>query len=163
MQKITPFLWFDGNAEKPPTFTSPSSRTRRWARFPRYGDAGPGPRVPRFRDVPIEAQEFFALTAGPQFKFTRRHLILRELRKPSRKWTNFGRNSLRRWPNGTAAAAAGQVRPLLQIIPTVLGQLLATRSQRATRHAGHAAMTKIDIKKLQAAAAEAESTATSGG
>ncbi len=70
-QKITPFLWFDGNAEEAVEhYTSifPNSKVLEVAR---YTEAGPGPAgsvmTVRFR---LAGQEFVALNGGPEFKFT---------------------------------------------------------------------------------------------
>jgi predicted 3-demethylubiquinone-9 3-methyltransferase (glyoxalase superfamily) len=59
MQKITPFLWFDGNLEEAVTF---------------YTTVFPDARVesmnPMTASFVIEGQEFMALNGGPQFKFS---------------------------------------------------------------------------------------------
>lgn len=71
MPKITPFLWFDKNAEEAAQFYVSVFKNSRILDVSRYGDAGPGPKgqamVVRFQ---IEGQEFLALNGGPQFKFT---------------------------------------------------------------------------------------------
>lgn len=71
MPKITPFLWFDKNAEEAAQFYASVFKNSRILDVSRYGDAGPGPKgqamVVRFQ---IEGQEFLALNGGPQFKFT---------------------------------------------------------------------------------------------
>ena len=45
MQKITPFLWFDSEAEEAANFYVSVFRNSRIRRTARYGDAGPGRRV----------------------------------------------------------------------------------------------------------------------
>ena len=71
MQKITPFLWFDGKAEEAAKFYVSIFKNSKMGKVVRYGDAGPGPKgsvmVASFE---VEGQEFTALNAGPQFKFT---------------------------------------------------------------------------------------------
>src|SRR6202171_2957050 len=71
MQKITPFLWFDGKAEEAAKFYVSIFKNSKIGKLVRYGDAGPGPKgsvmVASFE---IEGQEFTALNGGPQFKFT---------------------------------------------------------------------------------------------
>jgi predicted 3-demethylubiquinone-9 3-methyltransferase (glyoxalase superfamily) len=71
MQKITPFLWFDGNAEEAMNFYVSIFENLKVLGITRYGDAGPGPKgtvmTAKFQ---LEGQEFIALNGGPQFKFT---------------------------------------------------------------------------------------------
>ena len=71
MQRITPFLWFDGKAEEAMNFYVSIFRNSKIANVVRYGEAGPGPRgmvmTGRFQ---LDGQEFVALNGGPQFKFT---------------------------------------------------------------------------------------------
>lgn len=70
-QKITPFLWFDTQAEEAANFYVSSFKNSQIGKVSRYGDAGPGPKgsvmVISFQ---LEGQEFTALNGGPQFKFT---------------------------------------------------------------------------------------------
>ncbi len=44
MQKITPFLWFDANAEEAMNFYTSIFKNSRIGEIRRYGDAGPGPK-----------------------------------------------------------------------------------------------------------------------
>jgi len=71
MQKITPMLWFDGKAEEAAKFYVSIFKNSKMGKVVRYGDAGPGRKgsvmVASFE---VEGQEFTALNAGPQFKFT---------------------------------------------------------------------------------------------
>lgn len=70
MQKITPFLWFDGQAEEAAKFYVSLFRNSRITTVTRYGEAGPGPAgsvmTVAFR---LAGQEFVALNGGPEFKF----------------------------------------------------------------------------------------------
>jgi predicted 3-demethylubiquinone-9 3-methyltransferase (glyoxalase superfamily) len=71
MQKITPFLWFDGKAEEAANFYTSIFKDSKILNVARYGEAGPGPKgsvmVVSFQ---IEEQEFTALNGGPQFTFS---------------------------------------------------------------------------------------------
>lgn len=71
MQKITPFLWFDNNAEEALNFYTSIFKNSEITQVSRYGDVGPGPKgsllTARFN---LEGQEFLALNGGPQYKFT---------------------------------------------------------------------------------------------
>ncbi len=71
MEKITPFLWFDNNAEEAMNFyvsVFPNSRVLGVSRF---GDAGPGPKgamlVGTFE---LDGREIMALNGGPSQKLT---------------------------------------------------------------------------------------------
>jgi predicted 3-demethylubiquinone-9 3-methyltransferase (glyoxalase superfamily) len=71
MQKITPFLWFDNQAEEAARFYTSIFKNSKLGAISRYGDTGPGPKgsvlVAHFF---IEGQEFMALNGGPLFRFT---------------------------------------------------------------------------------------------
>ena len=71
MQKITPFLWFDGKAEEAMNLYVSVFKNSRVVRITRYGDAGPGPKGTVMSAVfQLEGQEFFALNGGPQYTFS---------------------------------------------------------------------------------------------
>ena len=71
MQKITPFLWFDGQAEEAMNFYVSVVPNSKILSVTRVGDAGPGPKgsvlTAKFQ---LHGVEFAALNGGPQFKFT---------------------------------------------------------------------------------------------
>jgi len=71
MQKITPFLWFDDQAEEAMDFYVSVFKNSRVASITRYGEAGPGAAgtVMTARFV-LDGQEFVALNGGPQFTFS---------------------------------------------------------------------------------------------
>src|SRR5215510_13109989 len=70
-QKITPFLWFDSNAEEAVNFYLSVFKNSKAGAISRYGDAGPGPKGSVLTaSFEIEGQNFIALNGGPQFKFT---------------------------------------------------------------------------------------------
>jgi len=71
MQKITPFLWFDGRAEEAMKFYVSIFKNSKAGRVVRYGEAGPGPKGTVMTAVfQLDGQEFIALNGGPQFKFS---------------------------------------------------------------------------------------------
>jgi predicted 3-demethylubiquinone-9 3-methyltransferase (glyoxalase superfamily) len=71
VQKITAFLWFDGNAEEAMTFYTSIFKNSKIGEITRYGDAGPGPKGSVMTGTfEIEGPEFMALNGGPYFKFT---------------------------------------------------------------------------------------------
>lgn len=70
-QKITPFLWFDTQAEEAANFYCSIFKNSKVGDIARYGDTGPGPKgqvmIVSFQ---LDGQEFTALNGGPNFKFT---------------------------------------------------------------------------------------------
>jgi predicted 3-demethylubiquinone-9 3-methyltransferase (glyoxalase superfamily) len=71
MQKIVPFLWFDGKAEEAVKFYTSIFKNSKVGTISRYGAEGPGPKgsamVVTFQ---LEGQDFMAINGGPQFTFT---------------------------------------------------------------------------------------------
>jgi predicted 3-demethylubiquinone-9 3-methyltransferase (glyoxalase superfamily) len=71
MQKITPFLWFDNNAEEAMNFYTSIFKNSKVLTVSRYGEAGPGPAgTVMTAEFKLEGQEFVALNGGPRFQFT---------------------------------------------------------------------------------------------
>jgi predicted 3-demethylubiquinone-9 3-methyltransferase (glyoxalase superfamily) len=71
MQKISPFLWFDGKAEEAMNFYVSIFKNSKIGRVTRYGDGGPGPKGSVMSaSFQLEGQGFLALNGGPQFTFT---------------------------------------------------------------------------------------------
>jgi predicted 3-demethylubiquinone-9 3-methyltransferase (glyoxalase superfamily) len=71
MQKITPFLWFNDQAEEAMNFYVSIFKNSKIGSITRYGDAGPGPKGSVMAATfQLEGQDFFALNGGPQFQFT---------------------------------------------------------------------------------------------
>ena len=71
MQKITPFLWFDGRAEEAANFYTSIFKNSKIGTVSRYGEGGPGPKGSVMSATfQLEGQEFIALNGGPQYSFT---------------------------------------------------------------------------------------------
>ena len=71
MQKITPFLWFDNNAEEAIDFYVSVFQNSKLVSVIRHGDSGPGPKGTVLgATFQLEGQQFFALNGGPKFKFS---------------------------------------------------------------------------------------------
>jgi predicted 3-demethylubiquinone-9 3-methyltransferase (glyoxalase superfamily) len=71
MQQITPFLWFDNNAEEAMNFYTSVFKDSVVITVTRYGDAGPGPKGTVMTCAfELNGQRFTALNGGPHFKFT---------------------------------------------------------------------------------------------
>jgi len=74
MQKITPFLWFDGNAEEAAKFYTSIFKKSKILNVSRYGEEGErvaGRPIGSVMTIAfeMEGQEFIALNGGPEFKF----------------------------------------------------------------------------------------------
>ena len=70
MQKITPFLWFDTQAEEAMNFYTSIFKNSQVITVNRYGDAGPGPKgAVMTAAFSLDGQEFIALNGGPEYRF----------------------------------------------------------------------------------------------
>jgi predicted 3-demethylubiquinone-9 3-methyltransferase (glyoxalase superfamily) len=71
IQKVTPFLWFDNQAEEAVNFYLSVFPNSSFCKLTRYGKGGGGPEGEvMLVSFQLEGQEFAALNGGPQFKFT---------------------------------------------------------------------------------------------
>ena len=71
MQKITPFFWFDGQAEEAATFYVSIFKDSKIDSISRYGEAGPGPKGSAMTvSFQLQGQKFTALNGGPHYKFS---------------------------------------------------------------------------------------------
>lgn len=71
MQKITPFLWFNSDAEEAVNFYTSIFKNSKLHTITRYGKTGPGPEGTVMTVAfELEGQQFLALNGGPQFRFT---------------------------------------------------------------------------------------------
>jgi predicted 3-demethylubiquinone-9 3-methyltransferase (glyoxalase superfamily) len=71
MQTITPFLWFNNEAEEAVNFYTSVFKNSKVGSISRYGDAGPGPKGSVMTVAfQLDGQNFIALNGGPHFKFT---------------------------------------------------------------------------------------------
>jgi predicted 3-demethylubiquinone-9 3-methyltransferase (glyoxalase superfamily) len=153
MQKITPFLWFDSNAEEAMNFYVSIFNNSKILRVTRYGDAGPGPKgavmVATFQ---LEGQEFQALNGGPQFKFTPAISLFvncerqQEVDELWKRLSEGGREDRCGWLTDKFGLS-------WQIIPTVLPKLLSDKDPKKSQGVMKAMlqMKKIDSTKLQQA------------
>ena len=153
MQKITPFLWFDGKAEEATNFYVSIFKNSKVGNVTRYGDAGPGPKgtvmVATFQ---LDGQEFIALNGGPQFTFTPAVSFVVNCTTQEEVDTYWEKLS-----EGGAKNQCGWLQDKYglswQIVPTVLGELLqdkdAAKAQRVMK--AMLQMTKIDIALLKQA------------
>ncbi|PYT99239.1 MAG: hypothetical protein DMG34_20810 [Acidobacteria bacterium] len=157
MQKISPFLWFDGNAEEAADFYVSLYKGSKILNIARYGEAGPGPAgavmVVNFQ---IEGQDFIALNGGPLFKFT--EAISFVINCQTQEEVDHYWNRLT--AGGGQESQCGWLKDKYglswQVTPTILGELLADKDQKKAQRVMQAMlqMKKIDIAALKRAAAQ---------
>jgi predicted 3-demethylubiquinone-9 3-methyltransferase (glyoxalase superfamily) len=71
MQKITPFLWFDGKAEEAMNFDFSIFKNSMILNISRFGEGGPGPKgTVMSANFQLDGQQFMALNGGPHFTFS---------------------------------------------------------------------------------------------
>jgi predicted 3-demethylubiquinone-9 3-methyltransferase (glyoxalase superfamily) len=153
MQKITPFLWFDSNAEEAMNFYVSIFKNSKILRVARYGDAGPGPKgTVMVATSQLEGQEFQALNGGPQCKVTPAISLFvncetqQEVDELWKRLSEGGREDQCGWLTDKFGLS-------WQIIPTLLPKLLSDKDARKSQSVMKAMlqMKKIDGKKLQQA------------
>jgi predicted 3-demethylubiquinone-9 3-methyltransferase (glyoxalase superfamily) len=153
MQKITPFLWFDNQAEEAMHFYVSIFKNSKVGNVTRYGDAGPGPKGSvMLATFQLEGQQFMALNGGPMFKFTEAISLFVDCE------TQEEVDDL--WDKLSAGGNPGQCGWLKdkfgmswQIIPKALGELLGDKDPAKASRAMKAMlqMTKIDTAALKRA------------
>jgi predicted 3-demethylubiquinone-9 3-methyltransferase (glyoxalase superfamily) len=155
MQKITPFLWFDGKAEEAMNFYVSIFNNSKVLNVSRYGDAGPGPKGSVMSATfQLDGQEFMALNAGPMFKFTEAISFFVSCKTQAEVDELWDKLSA-----GGAESRCGWLKDKYglswQIIPSILGELLQNKDPVKSKKTMEAMMQmgKIDIKRLQQAVA----------
>ena len=154
MQKISPFLWFDSNAEEAMALYVSLFANSRIVEVTRYGDAGPGPSGTVMTGVfELEGQRFIALNGGPMYKFTEAFSLVVDCEtqeEVDRLWDRL-------IAGGGEPSQCGWLKDRFglswQIIPGVLPKLLTDKDGAAAGRAMQAMlkMTKIDIAALKRA------------
>jgi len=153
MQKITPFLWFDGKAEEAMNFYVSIFKNSKVVRITRCGDAGPGPKgTVMSATFQLEGQEFFALNGGPLFTFSPAisfYVNCETQPEVDDLWEKLsagGKKERCGWLKDKFGVS-------WQIIPSVLGKLLNDQDPQKAGRVMQAMlkMDKIDIKGLQQA------------
>ena len=153
MQRITPFLWFDGQAEEAMQFYVSVFKNSKVVNVTRYGDAGPGPKGSVMSAIfQLDGQEFFALNGGPQFTFTPAISFFVNCEtqpEVDELWEKLS--------EGGEAQRCGWLRDKFglswQIVPSVLGKLLQDKDAEKAKRVMLAMMQmgKLDIAGLQRA------------
>jgi predicted 3-demethylubiquinone-9 3-methyltransferase (glyoxalase superfamily) len=153
MQKITPFLWYDGKAEEAVNFYVSIFKNSKVVSMARYGDAGPGPKGSVMTAAfQLEGQDFVALNGGPQYKFTPAISLVvncetqEEVDNLWEKLSAGGRKDRCAWLTDKFGVS-------WQIVPTILSKLLGDKDPEKAKRVMQAMlqMDRIDISRLQKA------------
>lgn len=153
MQKIVPFLWFDGKAEEAMNFYASIFGNSKIGRVARYGEKGPGPKgTVMTAAFELEGQKFIALNGGPQFKFTEAISFLvncETQEEVDHLWEKLSEGG----EKGRCGWLKDKFGVSWQIIPTVLGEMLSDKDPEKSSRVMKAMlqMNKMDIKSLRQA------------
>jgi len=154
MQKITPFLWFDDQAEAAADFYTSVFKDSRILGVSRYGEAGPGREgtvmVVTFE---LEGQRFTALNGGPSFKFTEAisfEVDCETQEEVDELWEKLtaegGEESMCGWLKDKYGLS-------WQIVPKILGELMGDEDPEKAKRVTEAMlkMRKLEIAELKRA------------
>lgn len=153
MQRITPYLWFNDQAEEAMNYYTSIFPNSKIDSISRYGEGGPGPAGQVMSATfTLDGQEFIALNGGPMFKFTEAISFFvncetqEEVDELWEKLSSGGETQMCGWLKDKFGLS-------WQIIPAALGQLLGDKDPAKAGRVMQAMlqMQKIDIAKLKQA------------
>jgi predicted 3-demethylubiquinone-9 3-methyltransferase (glyoxalase superfamily) len=153
MPKISPFLWFDTQAEEAANFYASIFKNSKIGKISRYREGAPGPKGSVMTVAfTLDGQEFTALNGGPLFKFTAAISFVvncdtqEEVDHYWAKLLEGGEESRCGWLKDKYGLS-------WQIIPTILGKMLSDPDPQKAKRVMQAmlAMKKIDIAGLKKA------------
>ncbi len=153
MQKITPYLWFDNQAEEAVNFYTSIFKNSKVLNISRYGEAGPGPAGSVMTATfELDGQEFMALNGGPQYKFTEAISFLvncKTQKEVDELWAKLSEGG----EEGPCGWLKDKFGVSWQIIPTALGEMLNDPNPSKARRVMEAMfkMKKIEIPLLEQA------------
>jgi predicted 3-demethylubiquinone-9 3-methyltransferase (glyoxalase superfamily) len=157
MPKITPFLWFNDNAEEAMNFYVSVFRNSKVVSVTRYGDAGPGPKGSVMTaSFQLDGQPFTALNGGPQFTFT--EAVSFVVHCESQEDVDYFWDAL---SAGGRTSQCGWLKDKYglswQIVPDAMMALLQQKDPKKAQRVMQALMqmTKIDLARLRQAAEQA--------
>src|SRR6266487_6787234 len=157
MQKITPFLWFNYNAEEAANFYASIFKDSKIGRIARYGEEAaektgrPKGSVMTI-EFELEGQRFVGLNGGPMFKFT--EAISFVVNCETQEEVDYFWSKL---SAGGEESRCGWLKDKFglswQVAPTVLIEMLADKNAAKAKRVMHAMlqMDKIDIPTLEKA------------
>jgi predicted 3-demethylubiquinone-9 3-methyltransferase (glyoxalase superfamily) len=156
-QRITPFLWFDHQAEEAANFYVSIFKNSRILSTVRHGDAGPGPKGSVMTvEFELDGQQFVALNGGPIFKFTEALSLV--VNCASQEEVDYFWEKLT--ADGGQEVQCGWVKDKYglswQVVPTRAIELLKDKDAAKSQKVMQAIlqMKKIDLSKVEQAYAE---------
>jgi predicted 3-demethylubiquinone-9 3-methyltransferase (glyoxalase superfamily) len=153
IQKITPFLWFDHQAEEAARLYVSIFPNSKIVKVVRHGAAGPGPAGSVMTvEFQLDGQSFDALNGGPHFKFTEAISFVVNCETQNEVDAYWEKLS-----TGGTEVQCGWLKDKFglswQIVPTVLSELLSdpdpVKAQRVMK--AMLAMKKLSIPALEQA------------
>jgi predicted 3-demethylubiquinone-9 3-methyltransferase (glyoxalase superfamily) len=153
MQKITPFLWFNKDAEEAANFYISIFKNSKILSVSRFGDAGPGPKGSVMSvTFELQGQQFMALNGGPHFTFSPAVSFFVNCETQEEvddfwdKLSAGGKKSRCGWLEDKFGLS-------WQIVPSILGKLLQSEDREKSKRAMQAMlqMDKLDTHKLKQA------------
>jgi len=154
-QRITPFLWFNNQAEEAAKFYTSIFKNSKIGAISRYPKGTPGPAGTVMTvDFELDGQKFVALNGGPQFPFTEAVSFVvncetqEELDYYWEKLSSAGGKEVQcGWLTDKFGVS-------WQIVPTILDELVTDKDPAKAERVMHALlkMVKLDINKLKEAA-----------
>lgn len=152
-RKITPYLWFNNNAEEAMNFYVSIFKNSRITSITRLPEGAPGQAGTLMTGTfELDGQEFMALNGGPQFQFTEAisfFVNCETQEEVDRLWEQLS--------EGGEIQMCGWLKDKFglswQIIPSVLGELFNDKDPEKAKRVMEAMlqMKKIDIARLKAA------------
>jgi predicted 3-demethylubiquinone-9 3-methyltransferase (glyoxalase superfamily) len=154
MQKITPFLWFDNQAEEAINFYMSVFKNSKLIDSSRYSEGSPMPAGTLMTATfELEGQQFMALNAGPHFKFNEAISLFVNCETQAEVDALWAKLTA----DGGEESQCGWLKDKYglswQIIPTALGEMLGDPDREKAGRAMNAMlqMQKIDIATLRRA------------
>ena len=151
MQKITPFLWFNNNAEEAVQFYTSVFQDTKVLNMVRYTAGGPGPEGEVMTVVfQVQGQTFIALNGGPQFQFTEAVSFVVNCESQAEvdhyweKLSEGGQKSHCGWLKDKFGLS-------WQVVPTAMSGLLSSQDPERTKRVME---TMMKMDKLEIAALE---------
>ena len=153
MPKVSPFLWYDTQAEEAANFYVKIFKNSKILNITRYGEAGPGPKGSVMTiEFTLDGQEFIALNGGPHFKFNEAISFSVDCKTQEEVDMYWAKLS-----EGGEEQPCGWLKDKFglswQVNPTILGEMLGDPDPQKAERVTEAMlkMKKIDIAALKKA------------
>ena len=153
MPRVTPFLWFDTQAEEAAKYYVSIFKNSKIVSVSRYGEAGPGPAGSVMTvEFELDGQRLIALNGGPQFKFTEAISLSIDCKTQS-EVDDYWKKLSAGGEEGPCGWLKDRFGLSWQVNPGILGKMLNDADRAKAKRVMQAMlkMKKIEIKDLQRA------------